>query len=107
MVEVGQDNPVPFLEPRSPTAAHVPCREAQEVGSVPKVGRGDVAASQPAALTHPLGDVLHELGHPVLPAGDEGLIQCRPLQAVVDGGLQSRPQPPVRPLPQLFLTLLG
>lgn len=92
MREVRHDNPVPFLEPCSPTTAHVPCKEGQKFGSVPKVGHGDVAASQLVALTHPLGDVLHELGHLVLPAGDEGL--------------QSWLQPLVQRLPQLLLPLL-
>lgn len=104
VVDVRQDNPVPFPEPRGPPAARVPCREAQEVGLVPKVGRGDVVAFKLVALTHPLGDVLHELGHPVPPIGDEGLTQCRSLQAGVDGGLRSLPQPPGR---LFLLPLLG
>lgn len=84
---------MPFLEPHGPMAAHVPCKEGQEVGSVPKVRHRDIAASHPGALTHPLGNVLHELGHLVLPAGDEGL--------------QSWLQELARLLLQLLLPLLG
>lgn len=57
------------------------------------MGNRDVAASQLVALTHLLGDVLHELGHPELPTGDKGLLQ--PLQAAVDGGLQFQPLLPL------------
>lgn len=51
------------------------------------------------ALTHPLGDVLHELGQPVLLAAAEGLILHRLLQVVVDGGLQTWLQTPIQWLP--------